>query len=249
MYNLDFEDNKKWGSVLEVTVAVWKVSDASMSDNFLKEELKKTAKNILIFYTYYFSSSNFENKKLENKLIYYLDKMIALLSLSQRLSKLKEINFVILKNEYKKIKFELLAKIDQRNIQNKNNSKKSTLDESQGLETSQDLEENKVTEKKKEEEEFKKQQQEESEQKEQNSAIKKTKTIKNKTYDLSPRQQDIIDLLKRNPDAKIRPKDIAMSFPKVTPRTIRTDLKILCDKNILKRSSRKGQSVFYYLVK
>ena len=64
---------------------------------------------------------------------------------------------------------------------------------------------------------------------------------------LSERQEVIIDFFKKGGDEKVRLKDIKKFFPDYTSRTIRNDLKGLCDIGLVLRSNGKGQASFYYL--
>lgn len=62
------------------------------------------------------------------------------------------------------------------------------------------------------------------------------------------RQQKIVDFFSKTPGEKLGLRDVATSFREIPPRTIRHDLKDLCDQGFLGRSGH-GPSSVYFLIK
>ena len=79
-----------------------------------------------------------------------------------------------------------------------------------------------------------------------NSQAVKKNTVSAST-DLNIRQTKIIQIFKKQKTDKIQLKDIIRFFPDLTDRTIRNDLKSLCDKKIVSRIGNYGPSSFYKL--
>lgn len=65
---------------------------------------------------------------------------------------------------------------------------------------------------------------------------------------LNSRQQKIVDYFTKSTEEKLRLKDIAESFKNIPPRTLRQDLKDLCDNGLLVRNGF-GPGSFYLLLK
>lgn len=241
MYNFDFEENEKWKKTLDLTHAVWRVADLCVDNDILKNKIKELSSEILSGYTVYVSECD---DAMEKKILKETDSLIALLSLAQKTNYIKEINFLILKNEYKKIKFYLRAGMESRELGK--NSKQSV--------TATDI-----------------QWQEEAPKK---SVINRDviKTVKEKTADenkvkpiinqsaknasekipannLNDRQEVLLKLFQNKKDSQVRLKDIMQSFPNFTDRTIRNDLRLLCESGVLGRSDGRGQGSFYYLIR
>lgn len=95
--SVDFEKTRQWDSLLDLTYAVWRVCDVTMDNEFLKSRIKQNAADILTAY-----AAAGSRHELMEKITEQINTQIALLSLAQRITSAKEINFVILKNEYKK---------------------------------------------------------------------------------------------------------------------------------------------------
>jgi len=247
MYNFDFEENEKWKKVLELSFAVWKVSDLSLKDQVLKDKIKDISKNILLNYTNYVSED--ENGG-EREIIFFIDSLIALLSLAQKISSLREINFLILKNEYKKIKFALLAKLEAKQLNQKIDQSK----EEKALNLQKKIFEPSVGKKdhlsgtnlkEKKEEAVLGRKIKMTEVKKKGKQKKEIPKYIDKS--LSQREDMLLNFFKVRKDKQIRLKDVKKLFPKVTDRTIRNDLKSLCNKGFIERSQSKGQGSFYFL--
>ena len=105
-FTQDFEKTENWDKLLDLTHTVWRVVDLTTDNDFLRTRIKQSSCDILAQYPVAIS----EYKGAEN-LIKNINTHIALLSLAQKVSRSKEINFLILKNEYKKIIFSLSQKL------------------------------------------------------------------------------------------------------------------------------------------
>jgi|GEM_PF-3289813 len=256
MYNFDFEENEKWKKTLELTHAVWKVSNMSLEDQILKNKIKDISNDILIKYTSHISD---EEEDGEKDLIALIDSLLALLSLAQKISDLREINFLILKNEYKKIKFSLLARLEAKQLNNKINLHNGTLKEKEEEEEITDEEQEIIPEADayKENTMIRKVKLERPEPPVKKVKVPKSepkpKLKKEKTgymdKSLSQREGMLLNFFKVRKGQQIKLKDVKKLFPKVTDRTIRNDLKALCNKGFIERSERRGQGSFYYLAK
>ena len=237
MYNFDFEENTKWQKVLDLTHAVWKVVDLSVESNVLKNKIKDLASEILTKYTGYVSNENIN----EDAMIRLIDDLLALLSLAQKTSNLREINFLILKNEYKKIKFYMLSDAETNKLNGKRESEPPVSRETEEIkeEVKKERYESNPTES------FKK-----DFDNEEVSFTKETfkaEPAETKENKLSDRQEIIMNFFKERRDEKVRLRDVKKFFPKYTDRTIRNDLKGLCDAKLILRSDGRGQGSFYYL--
>lgn len=105
-FNEDFEKTENWDKLLDLTHTVWRVVDLTVESDFLKARIKQSSCDILTQYP----SALADSKEMEN-LVKNINVHIAALSLAQKVSRSKEINFLILKNEYKKIIFSLSRKL------------------------------------------------------------------------------------------------------------------------------------------
>ena len=240
MYNFDFEENEKWKKTLDLTHAVWRVVDLCVENDILKNKIKELSSEVLSSYTVYVSEYE---ENIEQKILRDVDSLIALLSLAQKTNYIKEINFLILKNEYKKIKFYLRSSMDSKEL-TAQQEKKPTVASSQENTISKNpvagnhiknpaqekvLDENKIGHS--------------------HSPVKITDEKKVTVANLNNRQEMLLKLFQNRKDSQVRLKDIMQSFPDFTDRTIRNDLKILCEIKALARSNGRGQGSFYYLIR
>lgn len=102
----DFEKSAEWNTLLNLTYAVWRVADATVENEFLKNKIKHSAADMLARYP-----NALAHEEKINGLLESARGMRALLSLAQKVSNSREVNFMILKNEYKKVSAMLLQKI------------------------------------------------------------------------------------------------------------------------------------------
>ncbi|MEK7452817.1 MAG: hypothetical protein AAB614_01130 [Patescibacteria group bacterium] len=241
MYNFDFEDNIKWQRVLDLTHAVWKVLDTSIESSILKNKIKDLSSDILTKYTAYISEE--DNSHI---IITYIDSLVALLSLAQKTSNIREINFLILKNEYKKIRFYISSKLEIKDwnkiddevvVKPKIDIQKKDI-EKESFVASENIESVKIKDPLDTESKDKLKEQ---------SQIKKP--IQSMQEGLTERQDFIMKFFKESKDGKLRLKDIMKNFSNYTSRTIRNDLKGLCNEEFILRSESRGQGSFYYIKK
>ena len=238
-FTQDFEKTENWDKLLDLTHTVWRVVDLTTDNDFLRTRIKQSSCDILAQYPVAIS----EYKGAEN-LIKNINTHIALLSLAQKVSRSKEINFLILKNEYKKIIFSLSQKllterqgatvtdIEPAVSAESGESPRSSsapapsasrrqADEGR-VAPSEALREGRAAPKKEKEDPF--------------SA-------------LNDRQAKIVQFFQKKKSDKLKLRDITGIFPGLTDRTIRNDLKDLCSKKIVSRSDGFGQASFYTLVR
>lgn len=221
----DFEKTQQWGSLLDLTYAVWRVCDIAIDNEFLKTRIKQNAADILSLY------ARTKSRNAQTSEIYdQVNVQIALLSLAQRVSSAKEINFVILKNEYKKFNAVLsyntaISRDDEKRFEPSVEKKASPVFEREYNET--------------------------KEQSILKPIVSVKKSIKETVQEtaLNDRQVKIVQFFNKSKELKIKLKDIAQFFPNLTDRTIRNDLKDLCNRRIIGRSEGFGQASYYYLIK
>jgi len=240
MYNFDFEENEKWKRALDLTNAVWKVVDISVNSNSLKNKIKDLSQDLLILYTSYISDTSKNNEEI---LLNNIDSIIALLSLAQKTSALKEINFLILKNEYKKIRFDIYSKLEHRKLLDSDNLK--------GIDNKIEKTDTPII---KDIKRFKEEKAPIESETEILIKHNKERELKyhgnnNNNSGLNERQEKLMRLFKENQNGNIKLRDLKKFFPSITDRTLRTDLKGLCDKGFILRSEGRGQGSFYNLVR
>lgn len=241
MYNFDFEENEKWKKTLDLTHAVWRVADLCVDNDILKNKIKELSSEILSGYTVYVSEGD---DTVEKKILKDTDSLIALLSLAQKTNYIKEINFLILKNEYKKIKFYLRAGMESRELEKNGKQSVATEGIRRPAEAPKNSEANRdivktIKEKNVSENKIK------PVASQTQSIISEKKPIEN----LNDRQDVLLKLFQSKKDSQVRLKDIMRSFPNFTDRTIRNDLRLLCETGVLARSEGRGQGSFYYLIR
>lgn len=94
----DFESDAQWRAMLELTFAVWRVAEAAVKDDMLKVKIKQTALDMLLEFP-----QAVLNEAKSRAFAEQSKKQRALLSLAQRASNASEVNFVVLKDEYRKM--------------------------------------------------------------------------------------------------------------------------------------------------
>ena len=218
-FTQDFEKTENWDKLLDLTHTVWRVVDLTTDNDFLRTRIKQSSCDILAQYPVAIS----EYKGAEN-LIKNINTHIALLSLAQKVSRSKEINFLILKNEYKKIIFSLSQKL----LTERQEATVTDIEPAVSREPQKPA--------------FPAQQR--------SPATSMPKKEKEDPFAaLNDRQAKIVQLFQRKKYDKLKLKDITGIFPGLTDRTIRNDLRDLCSKKIVSRSEGFGQASFYTLVR
>ena len=220
-FTQDFEKTENWDKLLDLTYTVWRVVDLTTDNDFLRTRIKQSSCDILAQYPVAIS----EYKGAEN-LIKNINTHIALLSLAQKVSRSKEINFLILKNEYKKIIFSLSQKL-------LTERQEATVTDVEP-ESAVPAEPNKPPD--------------QAQQRSPHVPVMK-KEKEDPFFALNDRQAKIVQLFQKKKSDKLKLKDITGIFPGLTGRTIRNDLKDLCSKKIVSRSEGFGQASFYTLVR
>ena len=151
-----------------------------------------------------------------------INSQIALLSLAQRLSSSQGINFLVLKSEYKKINS---FKRQPKNSASADSIKHENIAITPPVDAIRT--EKKIYAK--------------------TNPSTAQNNVNSGSSDLNIRQAKIIQIFKKQKTDKIQLKDIIRFFPDLTDRTIRNDLKSLCDKKIVSRIGNYGPSSFYTL--
>ncbi len=221
----DFEKTRQWDSLLDLTYAVWRVCDMAIDSEFLKTRIKQNATDILSAY-----ASTWSVNAQMSKIYDQVNSQIALLSLAQKVSSAKEINFVILKNEYRK--FNTVLSYNMTSTQSEEKRFEPPVEKRQSIQ-------------------YDRRQKEEVEQSVPKQVVSIKKDIKEKSQEstLNDRQVKIVQFFNKSKESKIKLKDIAQFFPDLTDRTIRNDLRDLCDRKIISRSEGFGQASYYFMVK
>jgi len=151
-----------------------------------------------------------------------INSQIALLSLAQRLSSSQGINFLVLKSEYKKINC-LRRQRDEVESENIKDNESAIPKPVNAVKIEKEI------------------------HAKTNPPVVKNNATLTASSDLNVRQAKIIQIFKKQKTDKIQLKDIIRFFPDLTDRTIRNDLKSLCDKKIVSRIGNYGPSSFYTL--
>lgn len=220
-FNRDFEKTENWNKLLDLTHTVWRVADLTIESDFLKARIKQSSCDILMLYP----NAIFERKGVDD-LVKNINTHMAVLSLAQKVSRSKEINFLILRNEYKKIIFSLSQKLlDERS------------DMTVGNVTSVAVEPVAADEN------------EAGKPPSPTPVIVKKSVKEDPINNLNERQAKIVQFFQKKKLDKVKLKDITQFFPSLTDRTIRNDLKDLCEKRIVSRTDGHGQASFYYLIR
>ncbi|MBI3684884.1 DeoR family transcriptional regulator [Candidatus Azambacteria bacterium] len=102
----DFEKTAEWRTLLNLTYAVWRVIDATVENEFLKNRIKQSAADILAEYP-----NALQDNEKRSDLLERVRSISALLSLAQKVSNSREVNFLVLKNEYRKASAFLSQKV------------------------------------------------------------------------------------------------------------------------------------------
>ena len=220
-FTQDFEKTENWDKLLDLTHTVGGGVYLTTDNDFLRTRIKQSSCDILAQYPVAIS----EYKGAEN-LIKNINTHIALLSLAQKVSRSKEINFLILKNEYKKIIFSLSQKL-------LTERQEATVTDVEP-ESAVPAEPNKPPD--------------QAQQRSPHVPVMK-KEKEDPFFALNDRQAKIVQLFQKKKSDKLKLKDITGIFPGLTGRTIRNDLKDLCSKKIVCRSEGFGQASFYTLVR
>lgn len=241
---MDFEKTDQWHKLLELTYAAWRVADIAIENDFLKNKVKQTAAEILVEYP----NALGDRKKME-ELFSRIRSQRALLSLAQKASDLRELNFTILKNEYHKmgtVVVQLMPSAEQHH----NTPKKEV---SASRDTVAPAFDARTIHRHADAESVK----EEASQRQQEKETEKTRGARiserpeahrtERVEVLTEREKKIYQFFSKRKGDKIRLKEIAQVFPDLTDRTVRNDLRALCMKKLVVRSDGHGQASFYKL--
>lgn len=236
---MDFEKTDQWHKLLELTYAAWRVADIVIENEFLKSKVKQTAAEILVEYP----NTLGDRKKMED-LLSRIRSQRALLSLAQKTSNSRELNFTILKNEYHKIGTVVVQLMPPAvTTEQYHVSKKEAADVPSVIATHRPMnaEGGKETAPQKQQE--KEVGNAGETQRTERVAVQRAERVEV----LTDRQKKIFQFFSKRKGEKIRLKEIAQVFPDLTDRTVRNDLRDLCAKKYIVRSDGHGQASFYKL--
>ncbi len=239
---MDFS-RKIWHDIFQLSQAVFRVTHLFPEGEILKRHLRGKVTEIL-----YQSSPNFGDKNYKN-LVQEFHGFRALLFTAKTCNFVNEKNLIILIDECEK----MIEKLDQEGS-------------SRSIDFAVDFEDEKMGSQSPEvEEKFASAPEKRREITVPNIAPNRPvkyapamskKTVKDSNEDSSmigfympnSRQQRIIDFFQKIPAGKMGLKDVAVSLRDIPPRTIRHDLKDLCEQGFLGRSGH-GPSSIYFLKK
>lgn len=260
---MDFEKTDQWHKLLELTYAAWRVADIAIENEFLKGKVKQTAAEILVDYP----NAIGDRKKMED-LLSRIRSQRALLSLAQKTSNSRELNFTILKNEYHKISIVVVqlmpseAPTEHQYRLSKNESADSSnmtaatrrhagMEGAKGSPVAFDAEASQKHERTasdvREVHRAERVRGEHVESVGVRSAERVEVQRAERVEALTDRQKKIFQFFSKRKGDKIRLKEIAQVFPDLTDRTVRNDLRDLCTKKYIVRSDGHGQASFYKL--
>ena len=252
---MDFEKTDQWHKLLELTYAAWRVADSAIGNEFLKNKVKQTAAEILVEYP----NALGDRKKME-ELFSRIRSQRALLSLAQKTSNSRELNFTILKNEYHKIGTVVTQLMPPASSaeQHHHAPKKETpvLSEAERSYKMQSSEaEGRVAASISRDTLIPTLDVKVSHRQAHTESVKEAELRKQQEKEagntggaLTERQKKIFQFFSKRKGEKIRLKEIAQVFPDLTDRTVRNDLRDLCTKKCIMRSDGHGQASFYKLV-
>ena len=235
---MDFEKTDQWHKLLELTHATWRVADNAIENEFLKNRVKQAAAEILVGYP----NALGDRKKTED-LLSSIRSQRALISLAQKTSTSRELNFTILKNEYHKIGMVVTQLMPPAATVAGNEVKHhlhgASKKEASAASSVMTTHRNADGESAKEEVSQKQQEKETSRA----GGAQRTERVEV----LTEREKKIYQFFSKRKEDKIRLKEIAQVFPDLTDRTVRNDLRALCIKKLVVRSDGHGQASFYKL--
>lgn len=237
---MDFEKTDQWHKLLELTYAAWRVADIAIENEFLRSKVKQTAAEILVDYP----NALGDRKKMED-LLSRIRSQRALLSLAQKTSNSRELNFTILKNEYHKIGTVVVQLMPPAAATEPRHHvpKKEAVDASSVIATHRPM----SAESGKETVPQKQQEKEVGDAGEMQRIERVAVQRSERAEVLTDRQKKIFQFFSKRKGEKIRLKEIAQVFPDLTDRTVRNDLRDLCTKKYIVRSDGHGQASFYKL--
>ncbi|MCR4323150.1 MAG: hypothetical protein NUV61_03640 [Candidatus Azambacteria bacterium] len=248
---MDFEKTDQWHKLLELTYASWRVADSAIENEFLKNKVKQTATEILVEYP----NALGDRKKME-ELSSRIRSQRALLSLAQRTSNSRELNFTILKNEYHKINIvvaQLTPSVAPVEHRHQGTPKKEVESVTNTTEVRHQREEERDEVSAAPQKKLEKSTSKVVESVERNEGVR-SEFIEpaqaqraERSEALTEREKKIFQFFSKRKGEKIRLKEIAKVFPDLTDRTVRNDLRALCIKKLVVRSDGHGQASFYML--
>ncbi|MBI5913319.1 DeoR family transcriptional regulator [Candidatus Azambacteria bacterium] len=243
---MDFEKTDQWHKLLELTYAAWRVADIAIENEFLKSKVKQTAAEILVEYP-----NALGNRMKMEELSSRIRSQRALLSLAQKTSNSRELNFTILKNEYHKIGTvvtQLMPPVaTEQHHYGVPKKGAPVLSESAGWRRSYKTQSSEAIGRVAAESQ-KQQEKVVDNMVEVRSAERPETHRAERSEVLTERQKKIFQFFSKRKGEKIRLKEIAQVFPDLTDRTVRNDLRDLCTKKLIVRSDGHGQASFYKLV-
>lgn len=242
---MDFEKTDQWHKLLELTYAAWRVADIAIENEFLKSKVKQTAAEILVDYPNVIG----DRKKMED-LSSRIRSQRALLSLAQKTSSSRELNFTILKNEYHKIGtvvVQLMPPAAPTEHQHHPLKREVPVSHNAAFDAKA-ANWKRGTEGAKEAAPKKQQENTAGGADEVRSVERAEAPRAERVEALTERQKKIFQFFNKRKGEKVRLKEIAQVFPDLTDRTVRNDLRDLCAKKYITRSDGHGQASFYKLM-
>ena len=231
---MDFEKTDQWHKLLELTYAAWRVADSAIENEFLKNRVKQAAAEILAGYP----NALGDREKMED-LLSSIRSQRALISLAQKTSASRELNFTILKNEYHKIGMVVAQHMPSP-------AATTTADTAAGDAVRHHP---RSTPKKEAPAAFDAQENVRADANlEVRPALRAEAQRTGSVEMLTDRQKKIFQFFSKRKGENIRLKEIAQVFPDLTDRTVRNDLRDLCAKKYIMRSDGHGQASFYKMV-
>lgn len=234
---VDFEKTEQWDALLELTHAVWRVADVTIDNEMLKERLKRGAMDILTAYPAAVSGQQAASDVMDQ-----IRSQCALLSLAQKtVYGSRQMNFVILKNEYYKIS----AALPQTAPEQRASHLSKYAPRRDEAEDRQKEEQRRVAS----HEQTMETQPAHIPKQEAPAASAPAARKPVAVHMLNDRQKKIMQFFNKRKGENVRLKEIAQFFPDLTDRTVRNDLRDLCMRKMISRTEGHGQASFYRLAK
>jgi len=208
--------------LINLTTAVYRVTELFPKNEPLLWQIRETANNILADFVF-FNSKNLAESQIEGKIkliLAYLD-----IAKSQKLAHLK--NFLVLERDYQRINDYIVSQAQKLARYDKNLKKTEKI------------------------EEIKNQSQEKTKEDENPVIIvnkNKQKAVSEATkngFSSSPwsRQEKIVKMIKNKGEVSL--EELQDIFSEISPRTLRRDLKSLAEKNVIYRNRKSKKDVLF----
>lgn len=206
---------------IKATVALYEITKVFPEKEPLKNQVRERANDVLISAIAF----TFE-KSQKNPIFWQIEQLLALFEVAKTQKWVNEKNFLVLEGYYKGLKKELIQELSQKQAPKVINlpPREKILSPQESPKTEQSI--------------FEKTKKWGIEQKSQDSQ-------ENSSGFPQERQAQIVEMIKKRKIVSL--EQVQNSFPEITSRTIRRDMRLLMAKDILERKRESKKDVFFFL--